>query len=157
MNTKISTLGLLAGGACAAAAEAALDYGPSHAAATAAIFAVCGAPVLVGAHLLARRRARLGSLSRQFTAGLALVFGLALLGVGGVSLMMSAMASRARMCRSFTRGSGSCRRFTHDATFLEAADIRLFTRNAARCKMILSERTTRSRRRPMPCHTEGKP
>ena len=35
--------------------------------------------------------------------------------------------------------------------------IRLFTRNAARCKKILSERTTRSRRRPMPCHTEGKP
>src|SRR5207244_627438 len=53
VNTKIATLGLLAAGACAAAAEAALDYGPSHAAATAAIFAACGAPVLVGAHLLA--------------------------------------------------------------------------------------------------------
>lgn len=88
MSAKAGTLGLLAGGAVAAAAVAALDYGPSHAAATAALFAAGGAPVLLGSHLLARRRARLGSLSRQFTAGLALVFGLALLGVGTVSLMM---------------------------------------------------------------------
>ena len=88
MSSKLSTVGVLAAGAAAAAIVAAIDYGPSHAAATAGLFAAGGAPVLLGSHLLARRRARLGSLSHQFTAGLALVFGLALVGVGAVSLMM---------------------------------------------------------------------
>ena len=56
--------------------------------AAAVFFAVCGLPVLVLSHLLARHRRRLGSLSHQFAAGVALIFGLALAGVGAVALLM---------------------------------------------------------------------
>ena len=55
---------------------------------TIALFAGLAVPVLIGAHLLARRRARLGSLSRQFIAGLLLVFGLALAAVALVGILM---------------------------------------------------------------------
>jgi signal transduction histidine kinase len=79
---------LLAAGAAAAAAVTALAHGASHALAAAAFFALCGAPVLALSHLLAPHRRRFGSLSRQFGAGVALVFGLVLLGVGAVALLM---------------------------------------------------------------------
>src|SRR5262249_53972536 len=79
---------LLALGALAAAAVSALVYGASHALAAAAFFVACGAPVLVLSHILARNRRRIGSLSRQFGTGVALVFGLVLAGVGLVSLLM---------------------------------------------------------------------
>jgi signal transduction histidine kinase len=79
---------LLAIGAAAAAAVTALVHGASHALAAAAFFALCGAPVLVLSHLLVRTRRRLGSLSHQFAAGVALVFGMALAGVGGVEILM---------------------------------------------------------------------
>jgi signal transduction histidine kinase len=79
---------LMALGAAFAALVSALVYGAGHALAAAAFFAVCGAPVLVLSHLLARNRRRVGSLSRQFAAGVALVFGLVLAGVGGVALLM---------------------------------------------------------------------
>jgi signal transduction histidine kinase len=75
-------------GAAAAAAVSALAYGPSHALAAAAFFAACGAPVLVLSHLLARHRRRVGSLTRQLAAGVVLVFGLVLAGVGAVALLM---------------------------------------------------------------------
>jgi signal transduction histidine kinase len=85
---KAATVGVLAAGAVAAASVATLVYGPSHAATTAALFAAFGAPVLGASHVLAGRRARLGSLSHQFTAGITLVFGLALAAVGAVCLLM---------------------------------------------------------------------
>jgi signal transduction histidine kinase len=79
---------LLATGAMAVAGTTALAHGTSHALAAAEFFVLCGTPVLVLSHLLARRRHRVGSLSRQFGAGVALVFGLVLLGVGAVALLM---------------------------------------------------------------------
>jgi signal transduction histidine kinase len=79
---------LLATGAAAAATVTALTHGASHALAAAAFFAACGAPVLVLSHLLVRSRQRVGSLSQQFAAGVALVFGLVLAGVGAVALLM---------------------------------------------------------------------
>jgi signal transduction histidine kinase len=79
---------LLVAGAAAAAGVTALAHGTSHALAAASFFALCGAPVLVLSHLLAPQRHRLGSLSRQFGAGVGLVFGLVLLGVGAVALLM---------------------------------------------------------------------
>jgi signal transduction histidine kinase len=59
-----------------------------HLLAAATFAVVCGVPVLVLSHLLARHRRRLGSLSHQFAAGVALIFGLALAGVGAVALLM---------------------------------------------------------------------
>jgi signal transduction histidine kinase len=79
---------LLALGAAAAASVSALAYGLSHALAAAAFFAACGAPILALSHLLARNRRRVGSLSRQFGAGVTLAFGLVLIGVGAVALLM---------------------------------------------------------------------
>jgi signal transduction histidine kinase len=79
---------LLAAGAAAAAGVTSLTHGASHALAAATFFALCGAPVLALSHLLAPQRRRLGSLSNQFGAGVALVFGLVLVGVGGVALLM---------------------------------------------------------------------
>jgi signal transduction histidine kinase len=79
---------LLATGAGAVAGATALAHGASHALGAAGFFALCGTPVLVLSHLLARRRDRVGSLPRQFGAGVALVFGLVLIGVGAVALLM---------------------------------------------------------------------
>jgi signal transduction histidine kinase len=79
---------LLAIGAAAAAAVTALTHGASHALAAALFFTLCGAPVLVLSHLLAPQRHRLGSLANQFGAGVALVFGVVLAGVGGVAVLM---------------------------------------------------------------------
>jgi signal transduction histidine kinase len=79
---------LLVAGAAVAAAVSAIAYGASHALTTAAFFAGCGAPVLGVSHLLAANRRRVGSLSHQFAAGVILVFGLVLAGVGAVALLM---------------------------------------------------------------------
>ncbi len=79
---------LLLVGASAAAVVTALTHGASHALAAAAFFVLCGAPVLTIAHLLAPHRRRIGPLSHQFAAGVALVFGLVLVGVGAVALLM---------------------------------------------------------------------
>jgi signal transduction histidine kinase len=75
-------------GALAAAAVSALVYGTGHAAAAAGFFVACGLPVLALSHLLERSRRRLGPLSRQFAAGVMIVFGLVLGGVGAVALLM---------------------------------------------------------------------
>jgi signal transduction histidine kinase len=79
---------LLALGAAAAAGVTALTHGIGEALAAAAFFVACGAPVLILSHRLARRRRRVGSLSRQFAAGVTLVFGLVLAGIGAVALLM---------------------------------------------------------------------
>jgi signal transduction histidine kinase len=79
---------LLVLGAGASGAVAGTSDGWSHALPTVAIFCACGAPVLVLAHVLAANRARLGSLSRQFAAGVALAVALVLVGVGAAVLLM---------------------------------------------------------------------
>jgi signal transduction histidine kinase len=79
---------VLAIGAAAAAGVTALTHGASHSLAAALFFTLCGAPVLVLSHLLAPQRRRLGSLANQFGAGVALVFGVVLAGVGGVAVLM---------------------------------------------------------------------
>ncbi len=79
---------LLGLGAAAAAGVTALTHGASHALAAAGFFTLCGAPVLVLSHLLAPHRRRVGPLANQFGAGVALVFGVVLLGVGGVAVLM---------------------------------------------------------------------
>jgi len=62
--------------------------GWSHALPTIAIYAVCSVPVLVMAHALTAKRARLGSLSRQFAAGIVFSVALVLAGVGAALLLM---------------------------------------------------------------------
>ena len=79
---------LIALGATAAAGVSALLHGVGHALAAAVFFAACGTPVLVLVHVLARNRSRVGSLSRQFAAGVTLAFGLVLVGIGTVALLM---------------------------------------------------------------------
>ena len=88
VRERLATVGVLVVGAAAAAGVAAPVYGLSRAAETAGLFAAFGAPLLGASHALARRRAGLGSLSRQFAAALVLVFGLSLAAVGVVSLLM---------------------------------------------------------------------
>jgi signal transduction histidine kinase len=78
---------LVAAGAAAAAGVGAV-YGWSHVTATALFFGAFGSTVIAGSWLLARGRVRLGSLSRQFVAGVGGVFGLAMIGVGVVALLM---------------------------------------------------------------------
>ncbi|MBA2342960.1 MAG: hypothetical protein H0V85_05805, partial [Thermoleophilaceae bacterium] len=66
----------------------ALVYGPRDGALMALFMLGCGALVLGGAHLLARRRRVVGALSRQFVAGISLAIGLVTLGVGAIALLM---------------------------------------------------------------------
>jgi signal transduction histidine kinase len=79
---------LLVLGAGASGVVAGASDGWSHALPTIVIFSACGAPVLVLAHVLAANRAKLGSLSRQFAAGIALAIALVLAGVGAAALLM---------------------------------------------------------------------
>jgi signal transduction histidine kinase len=79
---------LLVVGAGASGAVAGASDGWSHALPTVLIFSACGTPVLVLAHNLAANRVQLGSLSRQFAAGVALAVALVLAGVGAAALLM---------------------------------------------------------------------
>ena len=85
MVRGFAILGLasLAGGAVLAAV-----YGPRDGLLMAALMLTCGAPAIAGAHLLARRRAAAGSLSRQFAAGTAVTVTLATIAVGAIALAM---------------------------------------------------------------------
>lgn len=87
MNRRTGLL-MLALGAGASGAVAGASDGWSHALPTVAIFAGAGAPALVLAHVLAANRDRLGSLSRQFAAGVVLAVALVLAGVGAAVLLM---------------------------------------------------------------------
>jgi len=98
---------ILASGAAAAAGVTALTHGASHALAAAGFFALCGAPVLVLSHLLAPHRRRLGSLSNQFGAGVALVFGVTLIGIGGVALLMLISAKDAYVLATLLAFAGA--------------------------------------------------
>jgi len=79
---------LLVLGAGASGLVAGAEDGWSHALPTIAIFSAAGAPVLILAHALAANRDRLGSLSRQFAAGVVLAVALVLAGVGAAALSM---------------------------------------------------------------------
>lgn len=63
-------------------------FGPTDGLVLAGLVAACGALILMLSHLLARRRARVGSLSRQFGLSIALVVGLALASVAVVAGLM---------------------------------------------------------------------
>ena len=73
----------LAGGLVTAAA-----FGTHDGIVLAGLLLATGAPILALSHLLARRRARVGSLSRQFGLAIALVVGLALASVAVVAGLM---------------------------------------------------------------------
>ncbi len=76
-------LAALAGGAVLGAV-----YGPRDGLFMVLLMLACGAPAIAGAHLLARRRAAAGSLSRQFAAGTAVTVTVATLAVGVIALAM---------------------------------------------------------------------
>ncbi len=88
MSGLRSGIVLLLGAAVAGGAAFWLVYGPSEGLLTGALMLGFGAPAVAGAHLLAARRRRLGSLSRQFSAGVAMTVALATTGVGVIALLM---------------------------------------------------------------------
>ncbi len=65
-----------------------LAYGPRDGLLMALFMLLCGAPTIAGAHLLARRRAAAGPLSRQLTAGTVAAVAPAMLGVGAIGALM---------------------------------------------------------------------
>jgi signal transduction histidine kinase len=69
-------------------AVVALVYGAKDGLLTALLLLGSGAPVILGAHLLVRRRSEAGSLSRQLVAGVGMTVVLVTLGVGAVALLM---------------------------------------------------------------------
>jgi signal transduction histidine kinase len=69
-------------------AVVALVYGAKDGLLTALLLLGSGAPVILGAHLLAARRSEAGSLSRQLVAGVGMTVVLVTLGVGAVALLM---------------------------------------------------------------------
>lgn len=79
---------LLALGVMAGGLTMTLRYDDRDGLLTAVLLALLGTPVLALTHLFARRRGRAGSLSRQFVAGVGLVVGTALLGVGVVASVL---------------------------------------------------------------------
>lgn len=65
-----------------------VTYGARDGLLAAVLLGLLGSPVLALTHIFARRRGRAGSLSRQFVAGVGLVVGAALLGVGVVASVL---------------------------------------------------------------------
>lgn len=80
--------GLVIGVALAGGLVTAAAFGPQDGLLLAALLLGSGVPILALSHLLARRRARVGSLSRQFALAIALVVGLALASVAVVAGLM---------------------------------------------------------------------
>jgi len=89
VSARRSALLLVVAAAAGGGLMAAL-YGASEGVKTALLMAAAGAPVLLLSSLFARRRARAGSLSRQFGIGIGLSVGAGLLGVGLIALLMFA-------------------------------------------------------------------
>ena len=79
---------LVLGAAAVGGLAVALVYGERDGLLTAGLLLGSGAPVVAGAHLLARRRASAGSLSRQLAAGIGMTVALITLGLGAVALLM---------------------------------------------------------------------
>lgn len=76
------------GAALAAGAATALVYNPKDGLNTAVLLFVCGGVVVVLSEVFARRRGRMGSLTRKFRAGIALALGLVSVEVAVVALLM---------------------------------------------------------------------
>jgi signal transduction histidine kinase len=79
---------LLAAAAALGGLATGLGYGADDGLLMAAFLLACGAPVVAGVHVLARRRRMAGSLAGQFAAGVALAVGLVTIGVGVVAALM---------------------------------------------------------------------
>jgi len=79
---------LLAGASALGGGTFALVNGASDGLLIGLFMLAWGAPAIAGAHLLARRRAAVGALSRQFAAGIAATVALATLAVGAIALLM---------------------------------------------------------------------
>jgi len=82
------SVALLLAGALAGGAAMAVAYGVPDGALTALLLLLMGVPVLAVLHLVARHRRRLGSLSWQLGAGVALVIGLDLVGIQVVAMLL---------------------------------------------------------------------
>ena len=82
---SVAVLVLFAAGGGAAMA---VVYGSADGLRTGVLLAVTGTPVLLAAHLVARGRDRLGSLSRQFLAGVGLTAALSLVGVAALAAVL---------------------------------------------------------------------
>jgi len=78
----------VAGAALAGGAAMAALYGLRQGAETAGLLAAAGALVLVLTHALMARRAKVGSLTRQFQLGVALVMGVGVLAIGATAALM---------------------------------------------------------------------
>jgi signal transduction histidine kinase len=79
---------LLAGASALGGGTFALVNGASDGLLIGLFMLAWGAPAIAGAHLLARRRAAVGALSRQFAVGIATTVALATLAVGAIALLM---------------------------------------------------------------------
>ena len=87
MNLRRS-LTLLAAAIALGGTAMSIVYGTREGLLTALLLLVIGAPVLTSSHLLVRHRARLGSLSWQLGAGVAVPIALALLGIELIALLL---------------------------------------------------------------------
>lgn len=83
MSVLVLAVAALAGGLAMG-----LVYTPSDGLMTAGLLFLTGAPVLGAAHAFTRRRARFGSLSRQFALGTGLTIALSMLGIGLVAAFL---------------------------------------------------------------------
>ena len=83
-----SGVALVAGVSLAGGVVTAATFGTHDGIVLTGLLLASGAPILALSHLLARRRARVGSLSRQFGLAVALVVGLALASVAVVAGLM---------------------------------------------------------------------
>lgn len=79
---------LLAGASVLGGGTFALVYGSSDGLLMGLFMLAWGAPAVAGAHLLARRRASAGALSRQFAVGIATTVAFATLAVGAIAVLM---------------------------------------------------------------------
>ena len=74
--------------AAAAGLTLSIAYGPADGLLIGLFMVACGTPSIAGAHLLSRRRAAAGRLSRQFGAGIGVIVVSVTLGVGAIALLM---------------------------------------------------------------------
>ncbi|MGI8749984.1 MAG: sensor histidine kinase [Thermoleophilaceae bacterium] len=79
---------LLLTGALASGLAFWIAYGAQDGLTMALLMVACGAPAVVGAHVIAARRRSLGGLSRQFAAGVGVSVALTVIGVAAIALLM---------------------------------------------------------------------
>jgi len=79
---------LLSAGAVVGGLAFWIAYGAQDGLTMALLMVACGAPAVVGAHVIAARRHSLGGLSRQFAAGVGVSIALTVIGVAAIALLM---------------------------------------------------------------------